>query len=143
MLDFLSKMNTKKILIEYIDFIKDFEDNIKKEKNVPNNENIWSYMTNNLINNGNINSYKFIRHGSGFTVEKNTVVCEYDKAPLNKYDIKFSFWKFKNFIESSYKEIVIDEILLKKDLSDMIEEGILNWLIIDNINWNIYQTNFR
>ncbi|SEN11505.1 hypothetical protein SAMN05421856_1191 [Chryseobacterium taichungense] len=136
-------MNTNKILIEYIDFIKDFEDTIKREKNISNNENIWSYMVSNLIDKENINSYKFIRHGSGFTVEKNAVVCEYDKAPLNEYDIKFSFWKFKNFIESSYKEIVVDQIALKNDLSHMIEKGILHWLIIDDINWNIYQTNFR
>jgi len=142
MLGYLNKMDTKKILIEYINFIKDFEDTIKKENSLSNNENIWNYMISKFINKGTINSYKFIRHGSGFTVEKDKVVCEYDKAPLNEYDIKFSFWKFKNFIESNYKAIIIDENMLRSDLSDMIDKGIVSWLIIDKINMNIYQTNF-
>lgn len=142
MLVYLNKMNTQKLLIEYINFIKDFEDTLKKENNISDNENIWSYMVSKFINKGIVNPYKFIRHGSGFTVENNTIVCEYDKAPLNEFDIKFSFWKFKNFIESNYKEIIIDENTLRNDLSNMVNEKILSWLIIDGINWNIYQANF-
>lgn len=134
-------MNTEKKLEEYIAFINKFEEAIKKENNIPKNENIWSYMTSNFNIKGSVASYKYMRHGSGFTVEKDAVVCEYDKAPLNDYDIKFSFWKFRNFIASSYKEITIDDDILRKDLSDLIDKNILKWLIIDGVNWNIYQTN--
>ncbi len=142
MLDYLNNMNTKKKLEDYIKFIKNFEDAIKKENNIPTNENIWSYMTDKFVDYGTADSYKFTRHGSGFSIKKDMIVCEYDKAPLNDYDIKFSYWKFKNFIESNYKEIIIDNIL-KKDLSDMIDENIISWLIIDGVNWNIYQTKFE
>jgi len=144
MLDYLNKnMDTRKNLREYIDFINEFEQTIKKEKNIPDNENIWSYMINNSEIKGTVASYKYNLHGSGFTIEKDTIICEYDKAPLNEYDIKFSFWKFKNFIESNHKGILIDNEILKKDLYDMVDENLLQWLITDGINWNIYQTNFR
>ena len=133
-------MDTRKNLMEYIDFINEFEQTIKKENNIPDNENIWSYMINNSEIKGTVASYKYNLHGSGFTIEKDTIICEYDKAPLNEYDIKFSFWKFKNFIESNYKGILIDDDILKKDLSDMVDKNLLKWLITDGVNWNIYQT---
>ncbi|WP_375181828.1 hypothetical protein [Chryseobacterium sp.] len=135
-------MDTRKKLTEYIDFIQKFEETVRKEDSIPDNVNIWSYMISNSKVKGTVASYKYILHGSGFIVEKDTFICEYDKAPLNEFDIKFSFWKFKSFIESNYKGIIIDDDMLKKDLSYMINKNVLAWLIIDGINWNIYQTNF-
>ncbi|KFF11696.1 hypothetical protein IW15_15945 [Chryseobacterium soli] len=135
-------MSTNKLLKEYLTFIVDFHNVIRKEYNISNNENIWSYIIEKELEKGTVGVYNYIRHGSGFTVEKNEVICEYDIAPLNEYDIKFSFWKFKNFIETNYKQIIIEDSLLKKDLSDMITANILSWLITDGINWNIYQINF-
>ncbi len=142
MLDYLNEMNTKQKLDDYINFIKNFENSVKKNFEISSSENIWSYMIDQNINNGIVDSYNFTLHGSGFLVKKDIIVCEYDKAPLNEYEIKFSFWKFKNFIESNYPKIDINDNVLKEELSNLIDENILNWLIIDGINWNVYQARF-
>ncbi|SEH45582.1 DUF6896 domain-containing protein [Chryseobacterium culicis] len=142
-MDYSNKdINTKKLLEEYLVFIVNFESVLKKEYDIPKNINIWSYLVERKYKKGTVATYNYICHGSGFTVEKNGIICEYDKAPLNEYDIKFSFWKFKNFIETNHMQIIIDDSILKKDLSDLITANIVSWLIIDGINWNIYQTNF-
>lgn len=142
MLDYLNNMDTKKKLNDYLNFIKKFEFSVKRNYDIPSDENVWSYMVAQNINNGIVDSYNFTRHGSGFLVKKDMVVCEYDKAPLNEYEVKFSFWKFKNFLESNYPQIIINDNILRQELSNMIDEGFLNWLIIDNINWNVYQAQF-
>lgn len=135
-------MNTKKLLEEYLIFIVNFESILKEDYNIPNDKNVWSYMVEKRHERGTIGTYSYICHGSGFTLEKNGIICEYDKAPLNEYDVKFSFWKFKNFIETNHTQIIIEDSILEKDLSDLISANIVSWLITDGINWNIYQTNF-
>ncbi|WP_162073366.1 DUF6896 domain-containing protein [Chryseobacterium fistulae] len=134
-------MNTTKYLNKYLLFIKSFETELRKEYNIPIHENTWNYMVNHSNRKGKIGEYEYMLHGAGFTVKKNDIICEYDRAPLNHYNIKFSFWKFKNFIETSYSQIIIDDAQLKSDLLEMIFTNTLSWLIIDDINWNIYQAN--
>ncbi|MFP3833592.1 DUF6896 domain-containing protein [Chryseobacterium sp. SIMBA_028] len=142
-MDYSNKdISIKKLLEEYLIFIVNFESVLKKEYDIPNDKNIWSHMVEKKYEKGIAGTYNYVRHGSGFTVEKNGIICEYDKAPLNEYDIKFSFWKFKNFIETAHIQVIIEDVVLKKDLSDLITANILSWLITDGINWNIYQTNF-
>ncbi|MET3036908.1 hypothetical protein ABXT08_12435 [Chryseobacterium sp. NRRL B-14859] len=142
MMDYLNNsISSKKILKEYLNFIADFEKEIKREKNIPKEENIWNYMIKNSDRTGIIKSYRYTVHGSGFKIEKDHIICEYDKAPLNEYEIKFSFWKFKIFVETNFNGFLINEHTLKKDLYNMVSEDILSWLIIDGVIWNIYQAN--
>ena len=141
-MDYLNNISTKELLKEYIIFIANFENTLRTEYKIPNEVNIWSYAIDKKIKKGIVTTYNYVCHGSGFTIENNGIICEYDKAPINKHDIKFSFWKFKNFIETRYKHIIVEDHTLKKDLADMIDMKFLEWLIIDEINWNIYQTSF-
>ncbi|OPC58137.1 hypothetical protein DSC47_11280 [Elizabethkingia miricola] len=140
--DYLNNIGTKDLLKEYIIFIANFENALKAKYKIPNEVSIWSYITDRKIKKGIVAVYNYTYHGSGFTVENNGIICEYDKAPINKHDIKFSLWKFKKFIETNHKQLIIEDHILRKDLTDMIDLRFLEYLIIDGINWNIYQTSF-
>jgi hypothetical protein len=61
---------------------------------------------------GIIGAYQYFYHGGGCKLEKDGVVCEFDYLPENGYPIKFSIWKFGEYIKTNPNGTILDLILI-------------------------------
>ncbi|WP_144444527.1 hypothetical protein [Flavobacterium sp. 9] len=70
--------------------------------------------------------------GSGCTAEKDGIIYEYD---ITINEIKFSQWKFSEFIRthSEYQKLNFSPDYIEYELYQLINKGILGWLIIEGI----------
>lgn len=130
----------KQILEDYIQFIKVFDNLIRKEKNIGENQSILNVKGISFQRYGEIGGYIYQFHGFGCRLEKDNIVCEYD---YNVKNITFSLWKFKQFITThpKYKNENFSDKYLELELYKLIEKGELFWMIDGGIVWKIYQYN--
>lgn len=132
----------KKVLKDYIDFINNYENLMKDKYNIKENISLWEVAHQNIFSKqGSIGNYEYLYHGFGCRLEKDNVVCEYDTAPLNGNEIKFSYWKFLEFIKTNpkYNKLDITRNYMEDELDKLVKEGILSWYILDGYSYNILQ----
>lgn len=131
-------MDIKKILIDYVKFIEEFEKIMMLKYNL--SVNPYTKAGKLFERNGNIDSYKYHYHGAGCTIEKDGVICEYNIAPLNVDGIKFSLWALSEFIGSNpkYKNLNYTIEAIEDDLKTLLENGTLRWDEIDGHFIKIY-----
>ncbi len=129
----------EEIIIEYSIFIKDFEDKIIKKYKLENNP--WFSAGKLFDKKGEVDGYNYSYHGSGCTLEKDGIVCEYDIAPLNGKNIKFSLWKISEFIRThpEYRKLEYETDYIENELSKLIQKKIVSWLELDGYVFKIYQ----
>ncbi|HEX8562837.1 MAG TPA: hypothetical protein VF676_07655 [Flavobacterium sp.] len=129
------------ILQKYLELIRDFQEKLKSEYHIT--ENPWVHAGKRVPNSGLIGDYSYQYHGSGVTINKSGIICEYDVAPLSEYEIKFSLWKFNAFIKShpEFKSLNYDDKYVKGELDSLVIRGVLELLNIDGRVFQIYQVN--
>ncbi len=135
-------MEIKDVLKNYIVFINSYEILMSNKYDIKENISLWEVTHQNIFERqGVINDYKYFYHGSGCRLEKDGIVCEYDTAPLNGYEIKFSYWKFLEFIRTNpkYNKLNITRDYMEIGLNKLVEEGILSWCIIDGYSYSVLQ----
>jgi len=120
----------KKILKEFIAFIRIFEDLIKAKYDTDKNPCAIAGTLFDRI--GTINGIEYRFHGTGCTFEKNGIVCGYDISIFEKDEIQFTLWEFSEFINThpNYKKFNYNEEFIENELSKLIDEEVLAWLII-------------
>ena len=129
----------EKILQDYIGFIKKFENLMIDKYQLKENP---FYKAGVLFKkNGVIGEYNYFYHGAGCRLEKKGVICEYDISNFKGKEIEFSLWKFYEFIRTnnSYKEMNYSQEYIEEELLKLIDKKIIQWLIIDNHSYKIYQ----
>ncbi|WP_108807665.1 DUF6896 domain-containing protein [Aquimarina spinulae] len=124
-------------LKKYVDFIREFENSLTSEFDI--NGNIWNRSGKDFPKSGKVKDYQYKFHGAGCEVIKNDIICEYDIAPLNGRDIKFSPWKFSKFIESHPDLNIINRHDLELGLLFLVNEKKISKLIIDGIETGVYE----
>jgi len=120
----------EKILTDYIIFIRSFEALLKKK--YKQNINPCSFSHTFFERKGTIEGIDYWFHGGGCTAEKDEVIYAYDIA-VN--EIEFSQWKFTEFIRThpEYKKLNYSPEFIEYELYQLINKGILGWLIIEGI----------
>ncbi len=121
----------------YVNFIKDFEKELSEKYKI--SSDFWNKSGVDFPKKGTTENYIYNFHGAGCTVEKGNVICEYDTAPLNGYDIKFSPWKLSNFIETHPDLKSINREDLESGLHLLVEKKKISKLIISGIETGVYQ----
>lgn len=131
-------MIIKKILEDYIQFIRNFEKLMIEEYKLKQNPFFNAGIL--FDRKGHINGYQYSYHGAGCTLQKDGIICEYDFVPLKGKEIEFSLWKFSEFIRThpDYKDYNISETL-EIELLKLIDEKVLSWLEIEGRIYKIYQ----
>jgi hypothetical protein len=86
----------EEILEKYVQMIKDFEQKMILKYDL--NENPWCKSGILFDRKDAIEEYNYYFHGTGCTLEKNGIICEYDVTLLKDKQIKFSLWKFSEFV---------------------------------------------
>lgn len=122
------------MVIDYLEFIEGFErllknagmshDDFRRKKNL-----------------GIIGAYKYFYHGGGCKLEKDGVVCEFDYLPENGYPIKFSIWKFAEYIRTNPKwnNLGYDTDLIHKELHRLVKLSKLFYLEEFGVVYPIFQ----
>ncbi|MET3535469.1 DUF6896 domain-containing protein [Chryseobacterium limigenitum] len=128
------------ILLDYIVFIKTFEDLIRSEYQLSHDQRITSGINFYFQRESEIDNYKYRFHGAGCRLEKGDIICEYNYY-IN--DITFTLWAIKQFIitNSKYQNESLSDKCLELELYKFIESGHLSWKIEDGVAWEIYQFN--
>jgi len=119
----------EKILNDYIKFIRTFEGLLKTK--YKQDINPCSFSCNIFERKGTIDEIEYWFHGSGCKAKKERVIYEYDIA-IN--EIQFSQWKFSEFIRThpEYQKLNYSGDFIEYELYQLINKGILDWLIIKN-----------
>jgi hypothetical protein len=120
----------EEILIEYINFIRTFEALLKNKYKMDVNPCSFSGLG--FERKGAIDGIEYWFHGSGCTVEKDGVIYEYD---ISINEIEFSQWKFSEFIRThpDYQKLNYSDDYIDYELYQLIEKGILGWVIVEEI----------
>jgi hypothetical protein len=120
----------EKILHDYISFIRGFETLLKKKYKQNINPCSFSYTF--FERKGTIEGIDYRFHGSGCTAEKDGIIYEYD---ITINEIKFSQWKFSEFIRThpEYQKLNYSPEFIEYELYQLINKGILDWLVIEGI----------
>ncbi|WP_409415977.1 DUF6896 domain-containing protein [Flavobacterium sp. PS2] len=130
----------EEILIEYINFIRTFEALLKNKYKMDVNPCSFSGLG--FERKGTIDGIEYWFHGSGCTVEKDGVIYEYD---ISINEIQFSQWKFSEFIRthSNYQKLNYSADYIDYELYQLIEKGILAWVIIEKIEGIVFGCVFK
>lgn len=120
----------EEILTNYINFIRHFEALLKAK--YKQDINPCSFSLTYFERKGSIDGIEYWFHGSGCTAEKDGVIYAYDIA-VN--EIKFSHWKFSELIRThpEYQKLNYTPEFVEHELYQLINKGILGWVIIDGI----------
>lgn len=120
----------EQILTDYVKFIRSFEVLLKDK--YKQNINPCSFSRTFFERVGSIDGIKYWFHGSGCTAEKDEVIYAYD---IGGNEIEFSQWKFSEFIRthSDYQKLNYRPEFIEYELYQLINKGILSWLIIEGI----------
>ncbi|MFH7002163.1 DUF6896 domain-containing protein [Flavobacterium bizetiae] len=120
----------EKILIEYVKFIRSFE-NLLKDK-YKQDINPCSFSRDFFERKGIIEGIEYWFHGGGCTAEKDGVIYAYD---IGVNEIQFSQWKFSELIRThpDYQKLNYSPEFVEYELYQLINKGILDWLIIEGI----------
>lgn len=128
----------KQILDDHFTFIQNFINLINQKYNIGNNKNILTLKGNDFQREGNIEDYTYYFHGTGCSLKKDNIICEYDYYGNN---VTFTLWDLKQFISTNpkYKNENFSDKYLEIELYKLIEKGELSWKISDNIILKVYQ----
>ncbi|OXA76302.1 hypothetical protein SAMN05444397_10120 [Flavobacterium aquidurense] len=120
----------EEILINYINFIRHFETLLKTK--YKQDINPCSFSRTFFERKGNIEGIEYWFHGSGCTAEKDGVIYAYD---ITVDEIKFSQWKFSELIRThpDYQKLNYTPEFIEYELYQLINKGILDWVIIEGI----------
>lgn len=120
----------EEILTDYINFIRAFEALLKSK--YKQEINPCSFSSTYFERKGTIEGIEYWFHGSGCTADKDGVIYAYDIA-VN--EIKFSQWEFTELIRThpEYQKLNYSPEYIEYELYQLINKGILNWLIIEGI----------
>ncbi|WP_282088453.1 DUF6896 domain-containing protein [Aquimarina algiphila] len=121
----------------YISFIKDFEKELSVKHGI--SDDFWNKSGKDFPKKGTTENYIYNFHGAGCTIEQNDIICEYDTAPLNGNNIKFSPWKFFNFIKTHPKLNTISKEDLESGLQLLLTKKKISKLVINDIQTGVYQ----
>ena len=129
----------EKILNEYIDFIRNFENSMKIKYKT--NKNPCLVAGDLFDGKGNLDGFDYWFHGTGCTVEKDGVMIEYDISPFVDDEINFSLWKFSEFIHTNpnYSKLNYYSDYIEKELAKLIDKRILSWLEIQGRVFKTYR----
>ncbi len=129
----------EKILNDYVSFIKCFENKLRNKFIFK--ENPYFVVGDLFERKGSFDNYNYHYHGSGCTVQKDGIICNFDVAPLNESPIKFSLWDFKEFIRTNknYDSQNYNLNTVEVELDYLLKKGLLSWLNIDGNVFKIYQ----
>jgi hypothetical protein len=129
----------RKILYEYIEFIRAFEKSLKVKYITKKNPCLVAGILFERI--GTINEIEYRFHGTGCTAEKDGVIYTYDISIFQNDEIHFSLWKISEFIRTHpiYSKLNYNQEFIEKELAKLINEGILEWLIIMGRVYHIYR----
>lgn len=120
----------EEILNNYINFIRAFEALLKNKYKKDLNPCSFSHIF--FERKGTIDGIDYWFHGSGCTVEKDGLIYAYDIA-VN--EIQFSQWKFSELIRThpDYQKLNYSPEFIEYELYQLIDKGILDWVIIEGI----------
>jgi hypothetical protein len=120
----------EELLTDYINFIRTFETLLKNKYEQDINPCSFSYTI--FERKGTIDGIKYWFHGSGCTAEKDGVIYDYD---ISINEIQFSQWKFSEFIRThpEYQKLNYSADYIEYELYQLINKGILDWLIIEGM----------
>ncbi|MFK6999645.1 hypothetical protein V3468_00015 [Flavobacterium oreochromis] len=129
----------KEILDDYVQMIRDFEQKLMAKYQLRINP--WRKAGVLFDKIGFINEYSYYYHGSGCTLKKDNILCEYDVTLLTRNEIKFSLWKFFQFVNSHpiHKKKCYDMEYVSKELSLLVEKKFLSLEEIGGKKTGIYQ----
>lgn len=120
----------QEILINYINFIRAFEELLKDK--YKKDINPCSFSQTFFERKGIIDGIDYWFHGSGCTAEKDGVIYAYDIA-VN--EIQFSQWEFSELIRThpQYQQLNYTPEFIEYELYQLINKGILDWVFIEGI----------
>ena len=120
----------EELLTDYINFIRTFETLLKNKYEQDINPCSFSHTI--FERKGTIDGIKYWFHGSGCTAEKDGVIYDYD---ISINEIQFSQWKFSEFIRThpEYQKLNYSADYIEYELYQLINKGILDWLIIEGM----------
>lgn len=123
----------EKILTDYIKFIRNFETLLKNK--YKQNINPCSFSRTFFERKGTIDGIEYWFHGTGCTAEKGGVIYAYDISIFEGNQINFSQWEFSEFIRThpEYQKLNYTPEFIEYELYQLINKGILDWLIIEGI----------
>ncbi len=123
----------EKILSDYISFIRSFENLLKKKYN--SDKNPCSFSRTFFERKGTIEGIDYWFHGTGCTAEKHGVIYAYDISIFSGDEIQFSQWELTEFIRThpEYQKLNYRPDYIEYELYQLINKGILGWLIIEGI----------
>ncbi|WP_409417858.1 DUF6896 domain-containing protein [Flavobacterium sp. PS2] len=127
----------KQILIDYVVFIRGFENSLKIKYNIDRNPcEVAGYL---FEKKGVIDDIEYRFHGTGCTAEKDGVTYAYDISIFVKDEIEFSLWEFSEFIKThpDYSKLNYDSVYIENELAKLIDEGVLAWF---EIMGRVYKT---
>ncbi|WP_411811939.1 DUF6896 domain-containing protein [Chryseobacterium scophthalmum] len=126
----------KEILNDYIFFIREFENLLRKKYNLDASRRITSGIDVEFNRKGHIKDYEYMFHGRGCRLERDGIICEYGYYGTK---ITFTLWDMKQFINTNckFKDLDIDNLEL--NLYRLIEEKVLSWEIDAGVVYQIYQ----
>lgn len=120
----------EEILTNYVNFIRHFETLLKTK--YKQDINPCSFSSTYFERKGSIDGIEYWFHGSGCTAEKDGVIYAYD---ITVDEIKFSQWKFSELIRThpEYQKLNYTPEFIEYELYQLINKGILDWVIIEEI----------
>lgn len=120
----------EKILTDYVKFIRSFETLLKDK--YKQDINPCSFSRAFFERKGTIKGIEYWFHGAGCTAEKDGVIYDYD---IGVNEIQFSQWKFSELIRThpDYQKLNYSPEFVEYELYQLINKGILDWLIIEGI----------
>ncbi|KUJ61994.1 hypothetical protein AR687_10590 [Flavobacteriaceae bacterium CRH] len=123
----------EKILADYINFIRAFETLLKNK--YKQDINPCSFSRTFFERKGVIDGIDYWFHGSGCTAEKDGVIYAYDISIFRGNEIQFSQWELSEFIRThpEYQKLNYSPEFIEYELYQLINKGILSWLIIEGI----------
>jgi hypothetical protein len=130
----------QEILMDYVNFIRAFEVLLKDKYKM--NVNPCSFSKLGFERKGTIDGIEYWFHGSGCTAEKDGIIYAYD---ISINEIEFSQWKFSEFIRThpDYQKLNYSADYIDYELYQLIEKGILAWVIVEEIEGTIFGCVFK
>jgi hypothetical protein len=136
---FLTYLLMKKILHDYIRFIRTFEDLLKEKYNFHENPCQVAGMIFERI--GSINGIEYWFHGTGCTAKLNNVIYRYDISLFEKDEIHFSIWEFQEFLRTHeiYSKANYSSEFVESELEKLVTDQTLAWLTIMDRVYKVYR----
>ncbi|MFD2969946.1 DUF6896 domain-containing protein [Sphingobacterium bambusae] len=121
------------ILVDYLAFIENFRVSLLEHTG----KNFYNVKD----KSGKIGDYFYHFHGAGCRLEKDNIVCEFDFLPQNEFPIKFSVWKFSEFINTNerWQHLKMELPELDVELKKLVFEKKLHLLDIGGVIFQIFQ----